>query len=84
MTILFSAHHSYVLCFLVGGSANGKRREGEEGGRGKKEKGKEGEKGRKVRREEQLFLTPSYLMLLFMYNHVFSTLASKSTITINN
>ena len=56
LTILFSAqsHHSHVLCFLVGGSANGKRekrrrrrkrwrerREGEEGdkgGRGGKER----------------------------------------------
>ena len=53
------------------------------GGRERRE-GEERRKGRKVRREEQLFLTPSYLMLLFMYNHVFSTLASKSTITINN
>ena len=52
LTILFSAqsHHSHVLCFLVGGSANGKREEGEEGeegGRG----GREGEEGR--RRKER-------------------------------
>ena len=35
LTILFSAqsHHSHVLCFLVGGSANGKREEGGRGGR---------------------------------------------------
>ena len=46
----------YVLCFLVGGPANGKRREGEERRRN----------GRKVRREEQL-LTPSYLMLVVSF-----------------
>ena len=56
LTILFSAqsHHSHVLCFLVGGSANGKREEGEEGGRGGRER-REGEerrrKERKVRRK---------------------------------
>ena len=59
LTILFSAqsHHSHVLChvlcFLVGGSANGKReeerREGEEGGRGGKERRRR--KERKVRRK---------------------------------
>ena len=59
LTILFSAqsHHSHVLCFLVGGSANGKRekrrrkrwrerREGEEGGRGGKERRGGERKGR--------------------------------------
>ena len=56
LTILFSAqsHHSHVLChvlcFLVGGSANGKREEGEkgeEGGRGGRERRGGGErKGR--------------------------------------
>ena len=57
LTILFSAqsHHSHVLCFLVGGSANGKREEGEDGGRGGRERrgGEEGRrrKERKVRRK---------------------------------
>ena len=61
LTILFSAqsHHSHVLChvlcFLVGGSANGRRerREGEEGGRGGRERreGEEGGRGGRERRE---------------------------------
>ena len=49
MTILFGAHYSHVLCFLVGGSANGnlrERRGGSGGGEGEG-KGKEGEKRRK-------------------------------------
>ena len=56
LTILFSAqsHHS-MSCFLVGGSANGKRKrwrerregeEGEEGGRGGKERRGGERKGR--------------------------------------
>ena len=55
LTILFSAqsHHSHVLChvlcFLVGGSANGKR---EEGGRGGRER-REGEEGRRGEEEEK-------------------------------
>ena len=57
LTILFSAqsHHSHVLChvlcFLVGGSANGKREEGEEGGRGGRER-REGEEGRRGEEEK--------------------------------
>ena len=59
LTFLFSAqsHHSHVLChvlcFLVGGSANGKREEGEEGGRGGRERreGEEGGRGGRERRE---------------------------------
>ena len=38
LTILFSAHHSHVLCFLVGGSANGKREKRRMGGRGGRER----------------------------------------------
>ena len=55
LTILFSAqsHHSHVLChvlcFLVGGSANGKREEGEEGGRERREE-EDGGRGGKERR----------------------------------
>ena len=55
LTILFSAqsHHSHVLChvlcFLVGGSANGKREKGEEGGRERRE----GEEGRRGEKEEK-------------------------------
>ena len=59
----------HVLCFLVGGSANGKRekrrrrggrerREGEEGGRGEK-KGKEGEKRR-----------TKVIQLMYMHSHM--------------
>ena len=50
----------HVLCFLVGGSANGKRerREGEEGGRGEK-KGKKGEKRR-----------TNVFQLMYMHSHM--------------
>ena len=56
----------HVLCFLVGGSANGKREQRRRRGGRERREGEEKKKGRKVRREEQT----KVIKLMYMHSHM--------------